>query len=123
MAKQRLRLLFCDHLNLARGKYLPADKMKSDGSSRFSQSLYGVHFDRDLLPSPGSRMMEGAPDMQAVYRKSEIRAGWEPDTKVVTADLQQWDGSPVPMCGRTALKNAVGDWGKLGLQGQGRFGN
>jgi glutamine synthetase len=117
MPKQpRLRLLFCDHLNLARGKYLPADKMKADGSSRFAQALYGVHFDRDLLPSPGSRMLEVAPDMMAVYRKSEIRAGWEPDTKVVTADLQQWDGSPVPMCGRTALKRAVSEWSKLGYK-------
>jgi glutamine synthetase len=116
MPKPRLRLLFCDHLNLARGKYLPADKMKSDGISRFAQALYGVHFDRDLLPSPGSRMLDGAPDMQAFYRKAEIREGWEPDTKVVTADLQQWDGSPVPMCGRTALKKAVSDWGKLGYK-------
>jgi glutamine synthetase len=112
--QQRLRLLFCDHLNLARGKYLPADKMKANGSSRFSQSLYGVHFDRDLLPSPGSRMMEGAPDMMAVYKKSDIRAGWQDNTNVVVGDLQQWDGSSLPMCGRSALKRAVADWEKLG---------
>jgi glutamine synthetase len=116
MARQRLRLLFCDHLNIARGKYLPAEKMKADGASRFAQALYGVHFDRDLLPAPGSRMMEGAPDMQAVYRKAEIRSGWEQDTKVVVGDLQQWDESPLPMCGRTALKKAVSDWSKLGLK-------
>jgi glutamine synthetase len=116
MPKSRLRLLFCDHLNLARGKYLPADKMKADGFSRFSQSTFGVHFDRDLLPSPGSRMLEGAPDMQAFYRKSDIRTGWEPNTKVVVADLQQWDGTPVPMCGRTALKTAVSAWSKLGYK-------
>ncbi len=116
MTRQRLRLLFCDHLNIARGKYLPSDKMKADGASRFAQALYGVHFDRDLLPAPGCRMMEGAPDMQAVYRKAEIRSGWEPDTKVVVGDLQQWDGSELPMCGRTALKRAVADWNKLGLK-------
>lgn len=116
MARQRLRLLFCDHLNIARGKVLPADKMQSNGASRFSQSLYGVHFDRDLLPAPGCRMMDGAPDMQAVYRKAEIRSGWEHDTKVVVGDLQQWDGSELPMCGRTALKRAVADWAKQGLK-------
>lgn len=115
MSKDRLRLLFCDHLNLARGKYLPGDKMKADGSSRFAQALYGVHFDRDLLPSPGSRMMEGAPDMMAVFKKADIRAGWQDGTKLVVGDLQQADGSPVPMCGRTALKRAVADWQKLGL--------
>ena len=116
MSNDRLRLLFCDHLNLARGKYLPAEKMKKDGSSRFAQALYGVHFDRDLLPSPGSRMMEGAPDMVAVYKKSEIRQGWQDGTKLVVGDLQQSDGTPVPMCGRTALKKAVADWEKLGFK-------
>jgi glutamine synthetase len=113
---QRLRILFCDHLNLARGKYLPGVKMKADGSSRFSQAVYGVHFDRDLLPSPGSRMMEGAPDMSAVFRKAEIRPSWRADERLVVCDLKQWDGTPVPMCGRTALKNAVSDWGKLGYR-------
>ncbi|MDE2444531.1 MAG: glutamine synthetase [Alphaproteobacteria bacterium] len=115
MNNDRLRLLFCDHLNLARGKYLPGEKMKSNGSSRFAQALFGVHFDKDLLPSPGSRMLEGAPDMVAVYKKSEIRAGWQESTKVVVADLQQADGTPVPMCGRTALKKAVKDWQKHGF--------
>ena len=112
----RLRLLFCDHLNLARGKYLPSDKMKADGSSRFSQSVYGVHFDRDLLPSPGSRMLEGAPDMMAVYKRADIRAGWQEHTKVVVGELQQADGSALPMCGRTALKKAINDWSKLGYK-------
>ena len=116
MANQRLRLLFCDHLNLARGKYLPGEKALADGSSRFSQSTFGVHFDRDLLPAPGSRMLEGAPDMQAVYRAADIRDSWEPDTKLVVGDLRQADGTPVDMCGRTALKRAIGDWQKLGCK-------
>jgi glutamine synthetase len=111
----RLRLLFCDHLNLARGKYLPADKMKADGSSRFAQALFGVHFDRDLLPAPGARMMEGAPDMMAVWKKTDIRDGWQDNTKVVVGDLKQSDGSPLLTCGRTALKRAVADWGQQGL--------
>ena len=115
MDPQRLRLLFCDHLNLARGKYLPADKMSEDGSTRVAQALFGVHFDRDLLPAPGSRMLEGAPDMMAVYRKADIRSGWQDNTQVVVADLQQSDGSPVPMCGRSALKKAISDWQALGL--------
>ena len=116
VSNQRLRLLFCDHLNLARGKYLPADKMKSNGSSRFAQATYGVHFDRDLHPSPGSRMMEGAPDMVAVYKKSEIRTSWNADEKLIIGDLQEADGQPLPMCGRSALKKAVSDWQKLGFK-------
>ena len=112
--QKRLRLLFCDHLNLARGKYLPADKMKANGTSRFSQALFGVHFDRDLLPAPGSRMLEGAPDMMCAYRKSDIRKGWRADIDLVVGDLLQADGSQLPMCGRSALKRAVADWKKLG---------
>lgn len=115
-SSDRLRLLFCDHLNLARGKYLPGEKMKADGFSRFAQAVYGVHFDRDLLPSPGSRMLEGAPDMMAAYKKADIRASWRDGEKVVCSDLKQWDGSPVPMCGRSALKKAVNDWEKLGYR-------
>ena len=53
MSQERLRLLFCDHLNLARGKYLPAGKMEADGASRFAQALYGVHFDRDARRCAG----------------------------------------------------------------------
>ena len=56
MAK-RLRALFCDHLNLMRGKYVPV--IESD--TRFCQSVFGVHYDKDLLPSPGAKMMEGLP--------------------------------------------------------------
>ena len=115
MDTQRLRLLFCDHLNLARGKYLPADKMEADGSSRFAQALFGVHFDRDLHPAPGSRMMEGAPDMMAVYKQADIRPGWQHNTQVVVGDLKQSDGSPVGMCGRSALKKAIADWNELGF--------
>jgi glutamine synthetase len=115
MDSQRLRLLFCDHLNLARGKYLPGEKMLEDGATRMAQALFGVHFDRDLLPAPGSRMLEGAPDMMAVYQKADVRPGWQENTQVVVADLQQSDGSPVPMCGRSALKKAISDWQALGL--------
>ncbi len=111
---ERLRLLFCDHLNLARGKYLPASKI-GDGASRFCRSTFAVTYDKDLIPSPGSMMLEGLPDMEARYLASEIRDGWEPDTKVVVSDLYGADGNPLPMCGRGALKRAVADWGRMGL--------
>ena len=114
---ERLRLLFCDHLNLARGKYLPASKI-GDGGSRFCQSTFGVTYDKDLLPSPGSKLLEGLPDMEARYRAADIRNGWEPDTKVVVGSLFQTDGTPVAQCGRGALQRAVADWGALGLAPQ-----
>ncbi|MFT5113845.1 MAG: glutamine synthetase [Parasphingorhabdus sp.] len=113
----RLRILFCDHLNLARGKYLFSNK-PGDGVARFCRSVYGVTYDKDLIPSPGSMMLEGLPDMEARYLESEIRECWEPDTNMVVADLYGTDGEPLPMCGRGALKRAVNDWQAHGLNPQ-----
>lgn len=42
MTNERLRVLFCDHLNLARGKYLPIKKASS-GSTRVCQGLSLIH--------------------------------------------------------------------------------
>jgi len=82
---ERLRLLFCDHLSLARGKYLPASKI-GDGSSRFCQGTFAVTYDKEMQPAPGGKMLEGLPDMEAVYKADDIRQGWELNTKVVMAD-------------------------------------
>ena len=114
MATERLRLLFCDHLNLARGKYLPLPRSGNGGASRFCQSLFAVTYDKDLIPSPGSKMLEGLPDLQAVYGADDIRDGWEPGTKVAVASLKESDGAPLPMCGRSALQRAIADWEALG---------
>jgi glutamine synthetase len=110
----RLRALFCDHLSIMRGKYLPGSKI-GDGYTRFCRSNFGVHYDKDLLNSPGSMMMEGLPDMALHWRGDEIRDSWDRATKIVVGDLYDTDGVPLPMCGRGALKRAVADWGKLGL--------
>ncbi len=111
---ERLRLLFCDHLSIARGKYLPASKI-GDGSSRFCRSTFGVHYDKDLLDAPGAMMMAGLPDMEARYEGAQIRDGWERDTKVVIGDLYDDAGEPLGLCGRGALKRAVAAWQKKGL--------
>lgn len=110
---ERLRLLFCDHLNLARGKYLPAAKMV-DSSSRFCIGIYAVSYAKDLIPAPGSKMLEGLPDYDAVYKQADIRPGWEPGTKVVIADQYDTDGQPLALCGRSALKRTIAEWKALG---------
>ena len=111
----RLRAMFCDHLSIMRGKYLPAAKMKDD-ESRFARPTFSVHYDKDLLiEAPGTMCLEGIPDMALRWTADDIRMGWEPNTKVVLGDLYAGDGTPVPMCPRSALKRAVGDWQKHGL--------
>ena len=110
----RLRAMFCDHLSIMRGKYLPSGKIKTD-ETRFCQSTFGVHYDRDLLPSPGSMMMEGLPDMELRWDAVDIRDGWEASTKVVLGDLYDTAGDPLGLCPRGALKRAVAAWETKGL--------
>ena len=110
----RLRLLFCDHLSLARGKYMPASKI-GDGSSRFCQGTFAVTYCKEMAPAPGGTMLEGLPDMDAVYVGADIRDGWEPNTRVVVADLHDSKGAPLGVCGRGRLKQAVKDWQAMGL--------
>ncbi|NGQ90469.1 glutamine synthetase [Rhodobacter sp. HX-7-19] len=111
----RLRAMFCDHLSLMRGKYLPASKMKSDGT-RLARPTFSVHWDKDLiLDAPHTKCREGIPDMEFRWDGTEIRDGWEPGTRVVTGDLYDSDGAPLPLCPRGALKRAVADWGRHGL--------
>lgn len=110
---ERLRLLFCDHLNLARSKYVPASKI-GDGSSRFCQGVFANSYAKDLLPAPGSKMLEGLPDMDAVYKGADIRDSWHPQTKIVIADLYNNDGTPLPLCGRGLLRRTIREWQALG---------
>ncbi len=112
---QRLRAMFCDHLSIMRGKYLPASKLKDD-ESRFARPTFSVHYDKDLLiEAPGTMCLQGLPDMALRWKGDEIRQGWEPNTKVVTGDLYAADGTIIPMCPRSALKRAVAAWEKHGL--------
>jgi glutamine synthetase len=115
VSQSRLRVMFCDHLNLARGKYLPAEKA-SDGEARFCQSTFAVTYDKDLIPSPGSKMLEGLPDMIARFDEDEVRPDWQANSSIVVSDLFESDGTPLPMCGRSLLKRTVAEWQTMGYQ-------
>ena len=112
--KTRLRALFCDHLSVMRGKYLPHSKI-GDGSTRFCLSVFGTHYDRDLLDAPGAKVKQGLPDMELIWRHDDIRDGWEPSTQVVLGNLLDEEGQPLALCPRGALKRAVAAWQAKGL--------
>lgn len=112
--KPRLRALFCDHLSIMRGKYLPEGKI-GDDSTRFCRSVFGTHYDKDLLDAPGAMVKQGLPDMELRWRHDDIRDSWHQDTKIVLGDLYDDTGHPLPLCPRGALKRAVADWQALGL--------
>jgi glutamine synthetase len=108
----RLRVLFCDHLAMARGKYVPL--REQGGAARFCRGTFGVTYEKELIPVPGAMVLDGLPDMEAVYSADDLRPGWQPGTRVAIGDLQANDGTPLPMCARTALKRAVADWQGMG---------
>ncbi|MDD9822414.1 MAG: glutamine synthetase family protein [Gammaproteobacteria bacterium] len=105
----RLRILFCDHLSLARGKYLPADQAAT-GEARFCQGIYALTYDKDLIPAPGAKMLEGLPDMVARFDLDQARPGWRDGESVVVCDQFDSDGKSLGVCGRAALKRAADDW-------------
>ena len=112
LSPERLRVLFCDHLNIVRGKYVPW--RNRDGGARFCRGTFGVGYDKDLLPAPGAMVLEGLPDMEAVYAAGDARPGWEANTRVVMCSLHDNHGQPLPPCGRSALQRAIADWQALG---------
>lgn len=113
--RDRLRPVWCDHLSILRGKYLPQEKIGS-GSTRFAQPCFAVHYDKDLIvDAPGTACLEGLPDMTLTWDAKDIRPGWEPGVHMVTGDLTDRHGALIPIAGRTALKAAIAAWAAHGL--------
>ena len=109
----RTRALFCDQLNLPRGKYIPAD-VASRGSIGFARASYAVSFDRDLIPVPGCGVYDGLPDMELVLDESR-RVAWQAATEIALGDIHI-EGKPFGLCARSRLKHAVSQWQGLGFK-------
>lgn len=110
----RVRVLWPDHLGLARGKYLPRRYAERTGHC---VTLFALGYDREMYPNPGTYFFEGMPDCEAVYDLDDARLGWEEATAVVVADIHK-DGDALELAPRTVLKRAVADWEELGFTPQ-----
>ncbi len=108
----RTRALFCDLLNLPRGKYLPSD-VAQGGSVGFARAAFAVSYDRDLLPVPGCGVHSGLPDME-LKLDEERRVSWQNATEIALGDLYA-DGEPFGLCARTQLKKTIAQWQSLGF--------
>ncbi len=113
MTEDKLRLLFCDHLNLARGKFIPL--RNATGEARFCQGIYALAYDKELLPAPCSLLLEGLSDMITRYDVENLRPGWLNKEKVVIADQFDRKGNDLTVSGRTLLKNTAKQWRELGF--------
>lgn len=112
--RERVRILFADQLNLARGKYVPMSEARK-GHARMCVGTYAVTYDKSLVAAPGGGMLEGLPDMEAVFDPDELRPSWETGTQIALADLR-FKGQPFGLCGRSALKRAIEGWRAIGLE-------
>jgi len=108
---KRIRLLWPDHLGLARGKYLPSRNKASTTGQCIA--LFALGFDRNMTPHDGARFYEGIPDIEVCFDPDNVRKGWESSTGVVIPDVFK-DGEPVMMAPRNVLKRAIADWKALG---------
>ena len=108
----RLRLLWPDHLGLARGKYLTPDK--ADTGTAHSISLFTLGYDRVMQDHEHGLMMKGLPDCDANFDGADIRPGWQQRTPVVIPDITR-NGQPVPLAPRNVLKDAIEKWRSHGL--------
>ncbi|HEY5104875.1 MAG TPA: glutamine synthetase family protein [Acidimicrobiales bacterium] len=110
----RVRVLWPDHLGLARGKYVPANL--ADKGTRHCTGTWALGYDRGMTPeTPGSHWSEGLPDFEATFDLDDLRPSWEPNTKVVVADLKR-KGVAFSVSPRAALRKAVDDWRELGYE-------
>ena len=108
----RVRAVFCDLLNLPRGKYVPA-ALADGGSIGFARGAFAVSYDRELLSVPGTGFYEGLPDME--MRLDPVRRpGWQPATEIALGRLEV-DGKPFDLCPRTLLMKSVDSWKQIGL--------
>jgi len=107
----RTRVLFCDQLNLPRGKYVPAD-VALGGSIGFARGAFAVSYDREILSIPGVGAFEGFPDMELVL-DTERRNSWQSATEIALGDLYVND-EPFGLCARSALRRTVSEWQRMG---------
>jgi glutamine synthetase len=108
----RLRLLWPDHLGLARGKYLTPEKA-NEGTAHCI-SLFTLGFDREMRPHDGGLFWQGLPDCDARFDPDDIRPGWQDGTAVVIPEIVR-GGEPVPLSPRNVLKEAIAAWESKGL--------
>jgi len=108
----RIRVLWPDHLGIARGKYLPA-RLAERGTNH-CVTTFALGYDRSMVPAPGSYLLEGLKDVHSDFDPDLVRPGWEDDRTGVAVGHLTMAGRPYPFSGRYALQKAIADWGALG---------
>ena len=108
----RIRVLWPDHLGLARGKYLPVH-LAEQGTGHCI-TTFALGYDRSLIPAPGAYLLEGLPDVVASFDPVDVRTSWEDDATGVVVGHLDFRGQPYVVSARCALQQAIAAWADLG---------
>ncbi len=113
MGNRRVRVMWADVNGLSHGRYVPRSRLHEHGHHAVTTLTMGLN--RDILPVDGYGPDVGFADLETVPVSGSVRPGWEVDTDVVIADLE-YNGQPLALCPRGALKRAVDAWASLGYE-------
>ncbi|MEM7322311.1 MAG: glutamine synthetase family protein [Actinomycetota bacterium] len=110
----RVRMLWPDHLGLARGKYVPG-RLAQRGSG-FCVTSFAGSYDRDLIDAPGGYLLGGLRDMHGVPEQQTLRPSWEDERTGVAVAGLSIDEGPCQTSPRVGLQRIVADWEADGYQ-------
>ena len=113
MGNRRVRVMWADLNGLSHGRYVPRSRLHEHGHHAVTTLTMGI--DGDILPVPGYGPDVGYADLSTVPLAESARPGWEVETDVAIADLF-YNGEPLALCPRAALKRAVEAWAALGYE-------
>lgn len=108
----RVRMLWPDHMGLARGKYVPG-RLAHKGSG-FCVTSFAGSYDRDLIDAPGGYLLGGLRDMHGLPEPETLRGSWEDDRTGVAVAGLHIDDAPCQTSSRVALQRSIGKWETLG---------
>ncbi len=111
-AYDRIRVMWPDHLGLARGKYLPA-RLAHKGTGHCA-TTFAQGYDNSLIPAPGGFLLEGLRDVHSTFDPEGVRPGWEDDATGVAVGHLDFEGQPYRYSSRYALQRAISQWEDLG---------
>jgi len=115
MGNRRVRVMWADLNGLSHGRYVPKSRLLEHGHHAVTTLTMSIN--GDILPVEGYGPDVGYADLSTVPLADSVRPGWETDTDVAIADLE-YNGQPLALCPRGALKRAVDAWAALGYAPQ-----
>lgn len=110
----RIRMLWPDHLGLARGKYVPG-RLAHRGSA-FCVTTFATSYDRDLIDAPHAYLVDGLKDVHGHIEVDTLRPSWEDDRTGVAVAHLAFEDAPYEASSRVALQRAIDAWAAMGYQ-------